>query len=1011
MSERIEKLQPDRTIALRGFSDLGAAAAVHSASPTGFTVSGVFRDPADFAVLMLYDADNFYEHPSIRYLPDMNFDGLTLSFDVHYTGLFPLDSPKYPTIDWPYLDVIAGDGTPSRIPLFAHAVQSGGTYTAASAQFTVEDNGLKEFDRLTLWYLNYAFDYIVPKVECNYLCAARGAGVVHSVTVKGVPYSYLEKAGDSDAQVAAGLAAALATCPLVAATRGDGTMENGPGNQVNLRNRLDDGSPYDVGSTEGTAAYTMYGIGASTVAAALAAQINAVNWSGQGVANGLAAAVNGAVLAIATTRPGTDGNMIAMYAVARNDRLRTTPADVNFTGGSSGAAWRVTLDFSALNIPNIRQMWLTFAPALANGAPYESTEWEAVFSNWTLSGPEDVKALPVAGPGSVRVEDTDPLCVYTGAWTIETGFYSGGEAKQTSTPGDSVTASYYCGSTHDVWIGTSLYSDRGAAGVSVDGDAETDLVCALAADSAVNTRRRVRTGVPAGYHQVTLRLKTGSSFYFDYVDAVVASGVPDPAHTLATVSPALDYSTDHTYKLPPERLLWIFDKLGYAGPINQYLGVFWYNQRVRVNAVIPSATVTFAGQYQPGDQIFLNLSGQSIGKSVLQAESSETIAKHFAYFINATLVGVWASAKDNVLTITNRSPAAAYAYGLGVSQTTGPESTGVATAAGSLSGGQPGNWQVDPAQSPALNLGARKWLAAMYRGCAARGLEITTAGSMELVLPPPGYAAQFADGTPVQTTVGFANLNSTHCAFNARMLAYQKSVFQSVADLMNSAGLVPHIQFGEYCWWYFAGNGGMAYFDADTAAAAQEALGRPLYAFAGPDDDPSVNGGADAAFLRDRLRDHVRSLGDHLRGLYPNAVLEVLFPYDVNYPTPAGIHNLGGRLNHFVNFPLEWQSRATAGFDRLKVEALDFGAWNRNLDLALTAPRFALSLSGWAPADIRHLIPVFAAGYPWEKEVQRSLALGIPAVNLWAFDHICIFNLDPQPGRPLTTVQRVGGAS
>jgi hypothetical protein len=55
------------------------------------------------------------------------------------------------------------------------------------------------------------------------------------------------------------------------------------------------------------------------------------------------------------------------------------------------------------------------------------------------------------------------------------------------------------------------------------------------------------------------------------------------------------------------------------------------------------------------------------------------------------------------------------------------------------------------------------------------------------------------------------------------------------------------------------------------------------------------------------------------------------------------------------------------------------------------------------------MIPVFVAGYPWEKEVQRSLALGIPDVNLWAFDHICIFNLHPQPGRPLSTVQRVGG--
>ena len=60
MPERIYKLQPDRTLHLRGFDSFAAAAAIHSASPGGFTVSGTFRDPADFAVAVLYDADNFY---------------------------------------------------------------------------------------------------------------------------------------------------------------------------------------------------------------------------------------------------------------------------------------------------------------------------------------------------------------------------------------------------------------------------------------------------------------------------------------------------------------------------------------------------------------------------------------------------------------------------------------------------------------------------------------------------------------------------------------------------------------------------------------------------------------------------------------------------------------------------------------------------------------------------------------------------------------------------------------
>jgi len=75
MADTLYKLQPDRTMYLRGFSDLGAGAAIHDATPTGFQVSGVFRDPADFAVVVLWDADDFFNHPTLKYLPDTNFAG------------------------------------------------------------------------------------------------------------------------------------------------------------------------------------------------------------------------------------------------------------------------------------------------------------------------------------------------------------------------------------------------------------------------------------------------------------------------------------------------------------------------------------------------------------------------------------------------------------------------------------------------------------------------------------------------------------------------------------------------------------------------------------------------------------------------------------------------------------------------------------------------------------------------------------------------------------------------
>ena len=48
--DQIYKLQSHRTMSLQGFDDYGAAAALWGASDTGFTLSGVFRDLADFAV-------------------------------------------------------------------------------------------------------------------------------------------------------------------------------------------------------------------------------------------------------------------------------------------------------------------------------------------------------------------------------------------------------------------------------------------------------------------------------------------------------------------------------------------------------------------------------------------------------------------------------------------------------------------------------------------------------------------------------------------------------------------------------------------------------------------------------------------------------------------------------------------------------------------------------------------------------------------------------------------------
>jgi hypothetical protein len=154
LPESIQKLQPDRTLALRGFDGFASAAAIHHASPDGFTVTGTFRDPADFAVAVLYDADNFYEHPRLKYLPDFDFSGLTLSFNLRYSdGLQPIDSPKSNWIDWATLDCMGHS-------LELHNVEfsgAGGNFpTHANGTYTVTD--LSGNNPLTLfqWASSYS---------------------------------------------------------------------------------------------------------------------------------------------------------------------------------------------------------------------------------------------------------------------------------------------------------------------------------------------------------------------------------------------------------------------------------------------------------------------------------------------------------------------------------------------------------------------------------------------------------------------------------------------------------------------------------------------------------------------------------------------------------------------------------------------------------------------------------------------------------------------------------------
>ena len=1063
MSETIYKFQPDRTLALRGFDSFASAAALHSASPKGFKASGTFRDQADFAVAVLYDADNTYEHPRLRYLPDFDFSGLTLNFTLHYSaGLQPIDSPRFNWIDWATLDCIRSSGTPAQIRLWDHAMLAGSSFPVASATLNVTTaTQIQAFDRITLWYQNLAFDYIVPagKTTVEFAFFAGGTGTAHSIAVNGRGYSHTESnpLGESSAQQATALIDAMASDPDVIASAG------GAAHVVRLTVRPSSaGQSISVAASDGNGTALMRYTTPELAAAALAEAINTTNWISANTPHALVAADSGSQItltagrygtvdvsgtsvswvsgarfsgltvgsffriagiyasiasidsptqltlaasagsasAVAYTAPrgGSDGNRIQLYTLSNNATLAFDQSALQLSGGQSDVAWNISLDFSALGIDQIRQCWLTFAPALS-GAAFATAEWQAQFSNWQLTGPENKKILQVAGPGSVRVESDSSACSYSGTWNNESGFYSKYFAKATSDPNSTVIITYTCQFAHDLYLGTSLYSDRAVAGIRLDGDTETSLDCRISSGAAVVTRRLLRRGVTPGKHVVTMRMQQPGVLYFDFLEAAVLSGIPAPLPARNGISPAIDFDTDHTYKLPPARLLWSFDQLGYAGPMNEYLGVFWWNERIRVGGSVSSAEIAFNGAFAAGDTVLLALNGSTLGKSVFPTDTPSTIAQHFAAYINATFVGAWASVSSAVLIVESRSAAPSWELSVSVSVVS---AHGLAAVTRPPVAGSLGSWVIDDAARPALNLATRQWHADFYAGCNARGREVTTACSMELVNPPVECGARFPDTarTAVATDTGFGTLKSHHCAVGStRLLAYQKAVYRAIALLQHDAGLTPSVQYGEFLWWYFPGPGGMGYYDDETMAAAQVALGRPLHIFQTPNDDPAPHV-SDATFLRNRLRDHLTSLVADLRSAYPTAQCELLWPYDVNHPTPVPAINpyLGGRLNRYVNLPLEWQQPSSSGFDRVKVEALAFGSGMRDMNLAGSAVNLFPGF-GWPVSKLRYLVPVFGSATPWHREVALARGAGIPFINLWAWDHICLYNLAvPEPG-------------
>jgi hypothetical protein len=1014
--DQIYKLQPDRTMHLQGFDDYGAAAALWGASDTGFTVSGVFRDLADFAVLVLFQKDDPFGHPLFSYLPDGDLTGLVLDFDVTWQGIQSWESLKSAWTDWNALDYsIAGVGyndvkwmgTPG-ITVTCNITGRAG----ASAAYLLNLNNPQPGDKVTLWYQNLSF--VSPSIAAASNPTADeamwwqgNAAYNHWVTIGSVTYSCLEGALNS-AGVANNVAAQInASDPNCTAIVG-GTS----GNEILVTLKSTVAGPVAVSSSDGSAADTLTQTTAASILQSIAQQINAVNWTENGPAV-LAAAVTGPNQLTISAAPGADGNMAELYQTDNTSasRLYFTAANWRLSGGSSdNVSWHVHIDFTALGWSDVDKVWWTIAPALPNSQAYQSTEWEMVVTNWAVtSNPASKRALKVAGPGAVRIEEDSTWVSTSGYWEQAPGndpvngvfaFWSQGRAIRAAASGAGATVETHCQHTHDIYVGTRLDTNCGIVSAALDGGSPVTLDCYYPTATTSQTRRLLFSGVAAGQHQVVITLsgnKNASSqgwyFYFDFLECAVKSDVPDPAATTTAVAVATDFDTDNTYKLSPQRLVWNIQKLGLLGEIDHYCGVFWWKQSVASNPSYPQCTVTFSGTWNDQDVVWLHIGGSAIGKTVFGGQdSSSTIARHFANFINAIFDGVWATSSGSVLTITSHSFGSVWQYH--VSTVLGANTgSGQAVVTADLQGGTYGTtWVIDPTQTPVLNRAFRDWTTDFFNQLKASNMSAVCSFSQELVQPPdnPAGAAvwvqRFLDGTEVQTATGFGTLNSSQIAFSSGPQNYMAQAHAAMAALMLAAGLTPKLQFGEVGWWYQADASGMAFYDADTQAAAQSALGRALAPFHTPNDDPSVNSYADASFLRTRLYNYVAAIQSYVLSQCRTAIFELLWPMDVNDPDNC-------KLMRYVNLPTQWTTRAGSGFDTFLIEGYHYPGINHDLDQATRCALYPWKELAWDQAHCRYLMGLYYSSWPWAREYVNASRLGLPIIKLWAYDHLCLFGL------------------
>ena len=97
------------------------------------------------------------------------------------------------------------------------------------------------------------------------------------------------------------------------------------------------------------------------------------------------------------------------------------------------------------------------------------------------------------------------------------------------------------------------------------------------------------------------------------------------------------------------------------------------------------------------------------------------------------------------------------------------------------------------------------------------------------------------------------------------------------------------------------------------------------------------------------------------------------------------------KLLRYINLPSQWTTRAGSGFDTFLIEGYQYPGINHNLDQATRCAAYPWKELAWDPAHCRYLMGLYYGTWPWLREFVNASRLGLPAIKLWAYDHLCLF--------------------